>query len=108
MPNYHEMFRLHKDAYYNAERRRSDIQKGIQFFSLKTTRLDNVSTIYHYIQTYDRYKNLIEDFSSIDQATCRAQNFASVFLAYKLDQVDLPPSQVEQSSNPEKPNLTYY
>lgn len=102
------MFKVDPNCYFNVDRRRSDLYKGITFLTLKSTKLDNVSTIYHYIQTYDRYKNLFEEFSQLDEIMTRAQNFAAVFLAYKLDQVDLPPCQVEASNNPEKPNLTYY
>jgi hypothetical protein len=73
LPKYHSKFKTVSDgAYYNVARRRNDILNGLQVLTLRDTKLDNISTIYHYIQTYDRFKDLIDDFGTLDKPLVRA------------------------------------
>jgi len=84
-----------EESYFNKQRRVKDLYKGLTILKLKEANLDSVSTLYHYIQTYDRYKHAHPSLEKVSKDESEAQNLAACFLAYKYDQLNLPPSYSE-------------
>lgn len=62
--------------------------QGLFVLSLKATQLSSVSTAYYYISIYDRYMNSIKE-RNLTREQAKAVNFGALFMAYKMDEVEL-------------------
>jgi glycine cleavage system pyridoxal-binding protein P len=89
MPEYDELLKESDDCQvHNIKKRRNDLMRGMYILSHRSTGLTSISTAYHYITIYDRFKNNLKNMKQPEKIL-KSHNFAALFLAYKMDEMEL-------------------